>query len=144
MNLPLLDSGTEFIAIGTPPSSFELLAPVIQHWVWQHQWQELRDIQEETVPLLLQGSNDLVMAAPAAGGQTEAAFLPLLSRVLTEGLPDQGFVLLYVRRVKVLINDQFKGLHELCESLEIPVCRWRGDVAYSARPRARRQPRGVL
>ena len=144
MNSPLLDSETGVIASGTPSSSFELLAPAIQRWIWQHQWQELRDIQEEAIPLLLEGSNDLVMAAPTASGKTEAAFLPLLSRVLTEGLPDQGFALLYVSPLKALINDQFKRLEELCESLEIPVYHWHGDVASSAKQRARRQPRGVL
>ncbi len=137
-------SGSEPVSSETHSSSFDLLSPPIQRWIWQQRWQELRDIQEQAIPLLLYGHDDLIIAAPTARGKTEAAFLPLLSRVLQKGLPEEGFALLYVSPLKALLNDQFHRLDELCESLDIPVHRWHGDVSSSVKQRTRRRPCGVL
>lgn len=125
-------------------SSFELLARPVQRWIWQKQWRELRDIQERAIPLLLREDADVIIAAATAGGKTEAAFLPLLSRLVSSKRAGRGFELLYVSPLKALINDQFRRLDELCELLEVPVHRWHGDVASVGKAKARRDPRGVL
>ena len=87
---------------------------------------------------------DVIISAATAGGKTEAAFLPLLSRVVTSERSRQGFDLLYVSPLKALINDQFRRLDELCEIIEVPVHRWHGDVSASAKAKARKNPAGVL
>lgn len=125
-------------------SSFGLLARPVQQWIWRQGWNQLRDIQEQAIPLLLASHEDVVIAAPTASGKTEAAFVPLLSRLVSSQRPVQGFDIVYVSPLKALINDQFRRLEELCESLEVPVHKWHGDVSSVAKSRATRDPRGVL
>lgn len=123
--------------------AFGLLAEPIQRWIWQQQWTALHDIQEESIPFLLNCDDDLVIAAPTAAGKTEAAFLPLISRLLSSE-SGNGFDLVYVSPLKALINDQFRRLRDLCEKLEVPVHPWHGDISQSAKARARRFPSGIL
>ncbi len=125
-------------------ASFRLLERPVQQWIWRNRWDALRDIQERSIPLLIKGDRDLVIAAPTSSGKTEAAFVPLLSRMVASKGPAKGFALVYVSPLKALINDQFRRLDELCEALDVPVHRWHGDVAGSAKSRAIRDPRGVL
>ena len=62
-------------------SSFELLSEPVRRWIWRQSWEELRDIQERSIPLILSGDSDVIIAAATAGGKTEAAFLPIVSRI---------------------------------------------------------------
>ena len=125
-------------------ASFQLLARPLQQWIWRRGWNRLRDIQEQAIPLLLAGDDDVVIAAPTATGKTEAAFIPLLSRLVSSKRAARGFDIVYVSPLKALINDQFRRLEELCESLAIPVHKWHGDVSSVAKSRAVRDPQGVL
>lgn len=125
-------------------NSFELLAEPVRRWIWRQKWSALRDIQERSIPLLLQGNADLIIAAATAGGKTEAAFLPLISRVLRAAAAGRGFDLLYVGPLRALINDQFRRLQELCAEIDLPVHPWHGDVAAASKAKARKNPRGIL
>lgn len=127
-----------------PSSSFELLSEPVRRWVWQQGWNELRDIQERAIPAILDASSDVIIAAATAGGKTEAAFLPVVSRIANLSNGSHGFDAVYISPLKALINDQFRRLDELCEALEIPVHRWHGDVSSSAKAKARRDPNGIL
>jgi ATP-dependent Lhr-like helicase len=132
--------------VPSTPAAFDLLHPKVQRWIYEQGWEELRDIQERSIPVLLDGSRDAIVAAATASGKTEAAFLPILSslaRLDEEGRAD-GFGALYVSPLKALINDQFRRLEELCERLELPVFKWHGDVAASTKQRARSTGRGVV
>ncbi|VBB17255.1 DEAD/DEAH box helicase [Burkholderia stabilis] len=113
----------------TQSSSFELLHPLIQQWIWQAGWTELRDAQEKAIPPIIAGATDVIISAATAAGKTEAAFLPILSRLL--GPDSEGHSALCVSPLKALINDQWDRLTQLCETLEIPVVPWHGDVAAS-------------
>ena len=126
-----------------PSSAFELLAEPVRRWIWDQNWTELRDIQERAITTLLEEDRDLVIAAPTAGGKTEAAFLPLISSVLTEPGPG-GFDLVYVAPLRALINDQLGRMEDLCAQAELPVYPWHGDISQGVKSRARRNPRGVL
>ena len=125
-------------------SAFELLAEPVQKWIWAKGWTGLRDIQEKATPVLLQQSDDLIIAASTAGGKTESAFLPLISSVLDNPSNQFGFDLVYVGPLRALINDQFKRLDDLCEKTEIPVHPWHGDISASIKKQARTNPRGIL
>ena len=46
--------------------------------------------------------------------------------------------------LRALINDQFRRLRDLCETVELPVHAWHGDIASSRKSRALRNPRGIL
>ena len=60
-------------------SAFHLLHPKVQRWLWRQGWEALRDLQEASIPILLGGEEDVVIAASTASGKTEAAFLPILT-----------------------------------------------------------------
>lgn len=124
-------------------SSFDLLHPAVQHKLWDMKWTELRQIQDESIRYLL-GPNpgDAVIASPTASGKTEAAFLPVLSAIADE--PNGSVRAVYIGPLKALINDQFRRLEELCERMEMPVCKWHGDVNAAAKKRLLRSPAGVL
>ena len=123
--------------------AFDLLAEPIRRWVWQKGWTSLRDIQERAIPYLVDGDDDLIIAAATAGGKTEAAFLPLISKASTTD-NGEGFDLVYVGPLRALINDQFRRLEDLCEALEMPVHPWHGDISQGVKARARKNPRGIL
>ena len=122
---------------------FDLLADSVQRWIWRKGWDSLRDIQERAIPHLIRGESDVIVAAATASGKTEAAFLPLISRV-HEAPKGRGFDLVYVGPLRALINDQFGRLDDLCETLEMPVHPWHGDIGQSVKARARKNPGGIL
>lgn len=57
--------------------------------------------------------------------------------------PATGSVL-YISPLKALINDQWGRLSGLCESLDIPVIGWHGDIAASRKQRFLKEPIGIL
>lgn len=124
------------------PAAFDLLAAPIQHCLWRMGWTELRPIQSEAIRAVLQSDNDLIISAATASGKTEAAFLPIISQLAEARLESVGAI--YVSPLKALINDQFRRLDELCETAEIPVHRWHGDVSHSAKAKLVKDPRGIV
>lgn len=124
-----------------PPSSFDRLHPEIKRWIWEQNWEELRDVQDRTIGAILDSASDVLIAASTAAGKTEAAFLPILTAIAERS--ERGLAVLYVSPLKALINDQFRRLELLCERMEIDVVRWHGDAPQSAKARVLREPRGV-
>lgn len=133
MNSPPFDS--------EPLSSFDRLHPTVRRWIWELQWEELRDVQDRSIKAILDTANDVIIAASTAAGKTEAAFLPILTQVADRTEP--GISVLYVSPLKALINDQFRRLEQLCERMEIDVVRWHGDAPQSAKNKMCRKPRGI-
>ena len=121
--------------------AYERFHPRVQRWIRRQRWSALRPIQEKAAPPILEGSRDVVIAAATAGGKTEAAFLPIASRVAEEWEDEDvgALSVLYVSPLKALINDQFERLKELFEPLDVPVFRWHGDVSSSRKRRARKE-----
>ncbi|MGW4115847.1 DEAD/DEAH box helicase [Actinosynnema sp. NPDC004786] len=129
----------------TPPGSsqFFRLHQKVQRWIHRQGWQKLNDAQEQAIPLVLKGTEDVIVSAATASGKTEAAFLPICSALLDE-VDDGGIRVLYVSPLKALINDQHRRLDELCEELDLPVHRWHGDVPGSAKAKVLTKPDGIL
>ena len=127
----------------SPSDAFDMLAEPVRRWIWDKGWGELRDIQERAIFTLLDGERDLIIAAPTAGGKTEAAFLPLISTVLAAP-GEGGFDLVYVAPLKALINDQLGRMENLCKQTDLPVYPWHGDISQGVKSRARANPKGVL
>ena len=73
-------------------SSFFLLDDRIQRWIWESGWDELKDVQEQSIPIVLNGEHDAIIAAATASGKTEAAFLPILTRLLQSEEPKCEFI----------------------------------------------------
>ena len=135
--------------MNSPPLSSEsaashvaLLDERIQRWIWAKGWTSLRDAQELAIPLLLEGGRDVIIAAATASGKTEAAFLPILSKLVRNG--EEMGVALYISPLKALINDQWGRLAQLCEELEVPVVPWHGDIAQTRKRQFISRPQGVL
>lgn len=134
--------------MSSPPSdsddastSFERLHPAVQRWIWKRGWGSLRPVQEEALPPILAGK-DVLLTAPTAGGKTEAAFLPIASR-LAEGKGD-GLGCLCVSPLKALINDQHRRLEELFEAVHVPVHAWHGDISQARKRKVMQGAPGVL
>ena len=125
-----------------PTTAFYRLHPEIRRWIWEQKWEELRDVQDRSISALFDGDGDVLITASTAAGKTEAAFLPILTKVTDR--ETTGFSVLYVSPLKALINDQFRRLDQLCERLEVPAVRWHGDAPQSAKQRARQNPKGVI
>ncbi len=116
----------------------------MRRWVYDQQWTGLRDAQEMAIPLVLAGDVDLIIAAATAAGKTEAAFLPICSRLATEPVTGPGIRVLYVAPLKALINDQHQRLTDLCDRLGTPVHSWHGDVPGSRKSAVLNRPDGIL
>jgi ATP-dependent helicase Lhr and Lhr-like helicase len=97
--------------VRSPSTAFGFLHEKVQRWIWRQGWDSLRDVQEQSIPVLLAGDRDLIITAGTASGKTEAAFLAIISRLAAEhGSLALGFLAIYVCPLRALINDQFAAL----------------------------------
>ena len=95
-------------------------------------WRSLRPVQELSIDPLIEGNNALVLA-PTAGGKTEAAVFPLLSRIADEGW--RGLSVLYVCPLRALLNNLYPRVEGYCELLGHRAATWHGDVGDAERKR---------
>ena len=123
-------------------SAFGLLHPGIQRQLWRMGWKSLRPLQVKTIQAILSGERHVIVSAATASGKTEAAFLPILSRIAEE--PTGSVRAMYVGPLKALINDQFGRVGDLCTHLEVPVYHWHGDVSAKEKAQLVERPGGVL
>ena len=123
-------------------SGFDLLHPVVQHHVVSSLgWPRLRPLQDEAIAPILAGEHVLALA-PTAGGKTEAAALPLLSRILSEREP--GLSVLYLCPLRALLNNLHPRLERYGSYCGIRVGLWHGDVTPGARRRILDEPPEIL
>jgi ATP-dependent Lhr-like helicase len=122
--------------------AFERLHPAVQyHVVNSLGWQRLRPQQLAAIGPILAGCHCLVLAL-TAGGKTEAALLPVLSRMLTEDW--RGLSVLYVCPIKALLNDLEHRLSRYAALVGRRVQVWHGDIGQGAKTRALREPPDIL
>jgi len=123
-------------------SHFETLHPALQHHIVNSLgWRELRPFQEAVIPAILAGKH-LIILAPTAGGKTEAAFFPVLSRMLSAGW--SGLSVLYICPIKALLNNLDIRLQRYCMLVGRRSTLWHGDITTSARRRVLRDPPDCL
>ena len=101
----------------------------------------MRPTQLEAIRPIQSGENVLLLA-PTAGGKTEAAALPLLSRMANEGW--RGLSVLYVCPLRALLNNLEPRLHGYATMLGRRASLWHGDVADTVRRRIVRIPPDTL
>ena len=130
--------------VANESSSFSLLNPLVQKWIWDQGWDELRDVQEKATKPILSQRQDVIISAATASGKTEAAFLSICTSILNKQNAPKGIKVLYISPLKALINDQYNRLEAFCESLDIPVHRWHGDVGASHKKKAIETSDGIL
>lgn len=122
--------------------SFDRLDPALQyHIVNSIGWPGLREVQESCIEPVLAGQN-IIVQAQTAGGKTEAAFFPLISRMLTEHW--QPLSILYLSPLKALINNQEARLGGYFQLVGHEASPWHGDVPDGNKKRIRAHPPSCL
>ena len=112
---------------------FERLHPGLQyHLANTLRWNGLRPTQAAAVEPILSGRDALVLA-PTAGGKTEAAIFPLLSRKASEEW--EGVSVLYVCPLRALLNNLTPRISGYCQWLGRTAEVWHGDVGQTRRQR---------
>ncbi|MFD4525316.1 DEAD/DEAH box helicase [Streptomyces sp. NPDC058470] len=114
---------------------------LLHHIVNSLGWPGLRPLQQEAVAPLLDGS-DALLLAPTAGGKTEAAAFPLLTRMAQESWT--GTSVLYVCPLKALLNNLLPRVETYASWLGRTTALWHGDVSQSRRKRILRERPDVL
>ncbi|MGW5271344.1 DEAD/DEAH box helicase [Streptomyces sp. NPDC004044] len=124
------------------PDPLDLLHPgIVHHVVNTLGWAGLRPLQEESIAPVADGS-DALLLAPTAGGKTEAACFPLLSRMARENWT--GTSVLYVCPLKALLNNLLPRLETYTSWLGRTAALWHGDVPQTRRKRILRERPDVL
>lgn len=122
--------------------AFARLHPALQHHIVNSLgWRSLRPLQELAIEPVLQGQHALLLA-PTAGGKTEAAFFPVLSRMLQQEWP--GLSVLYLCPIKALLNNLHTRLQGYGAWVGRTVALWHGDVADRDKEAVRREQPNVL
>lgn len=112
-------------------SNFDRLHSALQHHIVNSLgWRELRPFQEAVIPQILDGKH-LIVLAPTAGGKTEAAFFPVMSRMLSQSWA--GLSVLYICPIKALLNNLDVRLQRYCTLVGRRSGLWHGDIKSSAR-----------
>lgn len=122
---------------------FSSLHPLLRHHLVNTLgWRRLRPLQEQAISPVLQGSHALLIA-PTAGGKTEAAVFPVISRLLEGSW--EGTSILYVCPLKALLNNLHERLSAYFEMVGYSCALWHGDVNASERRRVvRSMPACIL
>jgi ATP-dependent helicase Lhr and Lhr-like helicase len=123
-------------------TTFDLLHSKVQRAIWDLGWPSFRPIQDESINHLLLTPSDVIISAPTASGKTEAAFLPIISKIADNG--KDSVKVLYVSPLKALINDQFNRVTELCKKIAFPITKWHGDANATQKARLIKNPSGIL
>lgn len=121
--------------------SFELLSEPVRKYIRNQRWDELRPIQNAAISRIIPTNLNYILASRTASGKTEAAFLPILSKV---NFKDPGVQVLYISPLIALINDQFQRVEELCEYLDVTVTKWHGEAKRSGKNNLLKSPEGIV
>ena len=121
--------------------SFDLLSEPIRKYIRDKGWEQLRPIQTAAIAKILSTDDNYILASRTASGKTEAAFLPILSKV---DFRETGIQVLYISPLIALINDQFYRIEELCKYLDVTVTKWHGEANKTLKDRIIKQPNGVI
>ena len=121
--------------------SFDLLSAPIRKFIRDKGWEQLRPIQNAAITRILASDDNYILASRTASGKTEAAFLPILSKV---DFNERGVQVLYISPLIALINDQFYRVEELCKNLDVDVVKWHGEANKTVKDRLLKNPKGIV
>jgi len=121
---------------------FEYLAEPVREILGESGIKEPTPPQAQASPHIAKGENVLVIA-PTGSGKTEAAILPLLSRVLAEG-HGEGISVLYITPLRALNRDMMRRLKLWCVKLGLTIDIRHGDTPVTQRNRQSQNPPDLL
>ncbi|MFP3831356.1 DEAD/DEAH box helicase [Chryseobacterium sp. SIMBA_028] len=122
-------------------TAFDQLSEPIRKYIRDKKWDSLRPIQEAAIQRIIPTDNNYILISRTASGKTEAAFLPILSKV---NFKEAGVKVLYISPLIALINDQFLRVESLCEYLDVTVTKWHGEASKGAKDKLIKAPEGIV
>lgn len=123
-------------------SQFDQLHPAVQyHVVNSLGWSTLRPTQLAAIEPIHAGAHCLLLA-PTAGGKTEAAAIPILSRMLLEEW--RAASVLYICPIKALLNNLEQRLTHYAGLVGRRVAVWHGDISQSRKQHALKDSPDIL
>jgi ATP-dependent Lhr-like helicase len=122
-------------------TGFDLLSLPIQKFIYDRGWQRLSSIQAAAISKIMGGNENLILVSPTASGKTEAAFLPILSKI---DCREAGVQVLYISPLIALINDQFERMEELCKYLNAKVTKWHSEASRAEKRKLTLRPEGIV
>jgi len=104
-------------------------------------FKDFNKIQELAIPKVLSGKNTLIVA-PTGAGKTEAAVIPVLSKILDikEKEEVKGILAIYLTPLRALNRDLLDRLYWWCENLDIKIAVRHGDTTQSERAKQSKKP----
>lgn len=121
--------------------SFQRLDPRIRQMLRERGIEEPTDPQKESIPLILDGHNILVIA-PTGIGKTESALLPILHMIMRE--PGQGIKCIYITPLRALNRDMLRRMEDYGKALGIHIAVRHGDTSAAERSRQSQKPPDIL
>jgi DEAD/DEAH box helicase domain-containing protein len=102
--------------------------------------------QEEAYNAIESGEN-VVIAAPTGQGKTEGFILPIIRQILLsvqESFENPGVRALLIYPTKALARDQYDKIRQMCETSNLTVAIFDGDVSQNARQKIYERPPDIL
>ncbi len=124
-------------------SVLELLAKPLVDAAREKGFQVLTEAQERAIPPILEGKNVLLIS-PTASGKTEAAMLPILTRLLADPEKAPGVKILYITPLRALNRDMLERLTWWGAKLGLKVAVRHGDTETRERTGQARSPPDML
>ena len=119
----------------------EMLHPAVQRLWFERGFSEPTPPQRDAIPLIIRGKNVLIVA-PTGTGKTEAAFLPILSRMLE--IKEEGVKLLYITPLRTLNRDILSRLEYWSLKLDLRMGIRHGDTAQVERRKQAIMPPDIM
>ncbi len=118
------------------------LHPIIRKLWYEKGFDKPTLPQRKAIPLIMQGKN-VLLVAPTGTGKTEAAFLPILSKILYEK-EKIGIKLLYITPLRTLNRDILSRLQWWSLKTDLKISVRHGDTSQSERRIQALKPPDIL
>ncbi|MEM3786490.1 MAG: DEAD/DEAH box helicase [Nitrososphaeria archaeon] len=121
---------------------FKLFPSTIQKAIEEFGFKEPTEPQIKAIPPILNGEN-VLLVAPTGTGKTEAAFFPILSKIVAqERCP--GIKLLYITPLRALNRDLLDRLEWWCKRFDLKLAVRHGDTSALERSKQSIAPPDIL
>ncbi len=124
-------------------SVFELLAKPLADAAREKGFEKPSEAQTMAIPPILEGKNVLLIS-PTASGKTEAAILPILTRLLGDSEKAPGVKILYITPLRALNRDLLGRLQWWGEKVGLKVAVRHGDTEVKERSFQAKSPPDML
>ncbi len=126
---------------------FEQLHPLLREALANIGITEPTHAQRATLNHFKEKREHFVLVSETGSGKTEAAMIPVLNEILSEGREEKrqkGIVVLYITPLRALNRDMFGRLFSLCETLGLSVGIRHGDTTQNERRKQLKNPPDIL